>query len=90
MFKLCLVTCLGILLIKILSGVEIKNILAFAFGLSFVFGVYDGHCFLSFSLQKKKQKIVAGIDFIFSKYESKSATDSDEYLHTKKSKEKRI
>ena len=56
MFKLCLVTCSGILLIKILSGVEIKNILAFAFGLSFVFGVYDGHCFLSFSLQKRSRK----------------------------------
>ena len=53
--------------------------LAFAFGLSFVFGSYVAHRILSFLLQEKKQKIVDQIDFILNKYESKSTIDFDKY-----------
>ena len=79
MFKVCSVVCLGTLLIKILSDTKRKNMLAFTFGLSFVFGSYVAHRILSFLLQEKKQKIVDQIDFILNKYESKSTIDFDKY-----------
>ena len=79
MFKVCSVVCLGTLLIKILSDTKRKNMLAFTFGLSFVFGSYVAHRILSFLLQEKKQKIVDQIDFILNKYGSKSRTDFDKY-----------
>ena len=85
--KIWIVVYFGIFLIKILSNSETKNILAFAFGLSFVFGTYVGHCILSFFLQEKKQKIVAEYNLLLKKYECES-TDFREFLHTKKSEKK--
>ena len=52
--KAWIVICLDIFLIKILSDVEIKNMFAFALGLSFMFGSYVGHCILSFFIPRKE------------------------------------
>ena len=59
--------------------------LTFAFGLSFVFGTYVGHCILSFLLQEKKQQIVAEINLVLRKYQCESAKFR-EFLHTEKKK----
>ena len=57
--------------------------LAFTLALSFMFDVYVGHCILSFLLWKKKQKIIAEIDFVIKSYDE-SAKDFDKFVHSKK------
>ena len=87
MYKVWIVICLGISLIKILSDVETKNMFAFALGLSFMFCTYVGHCILHFVLQEKKQEIVAEIDLILKKYEDEcklTSTDFREFIHSEK------
>ena len=66
-----------------------KNMLAFAFGLSFMFGVYVGHCILSFLLWKKKQKVITEIDLVIRNYESTAESDFDKFLYSKKKKHKK-
>ena len=81
--KIWSVVYLGIFLVKILKYAKIKNMLAFAFGLSVVFGTYVGHCILSYFLWKEKTKIIAEVDLTIRNYES---TVSDKYLHSEKNK----
>ena len=57
--------------------------LGFALALSFMFGVYVGHCILSFLLWKKKQKIIAEIDLVIKNYD-KSTKDFDKFIHSQK------
>ena len=55
MFKVCSVVCLGTLLIKILSDTKRKNMLAFTFGLSFVFGSCRSSYFVFFIARKETE-----------------------------------
>ena len=54
--RICLVVCLDIFSIKILSDAEASNMFAFSFHLSFVSGTYGGHCILSYFSWKKRRK----------------------------------
>ena len=65
-----------------------KDMLAFAFGLSFMFGV--GQCILSFLLWKEKQKIIAEIDLLIRNYESTAKSDFDKFLYFEKNTKKEI
>ena len=62
--------------------------LAFGFGLSFVFGTYIGHYILSFLLYEKKQKIVAEIDLVLKKYGS--TADFCQLMHSEKPGKKEV
>ena len=64
--------------------------LVFALDLSFMFGVYVGHCILSFLLWKKKQKIIAEIDLVIKSYDE-SAKHFDKFVEeiSKKTKKKK-
>ena len=66
-----------------------KNMLSFAFGLSFIFGVYVGHCILSFLLWKKKQKVITEIDLVIRNYESTAESDFDKFLYSKKKSQRK-
>ena len=79
--RICSVVCLGIFSIKILSNAKANNMLAFAFSLRLVFGVFVGHCILSYFLWKKKKKIIAEIDLVIKNYES---ADFNKLLHSEK------
>ena len=83
--RVCSVVCFGIFLIKVLSDVETKNMLAFAFCLSFMFGVFVGHCIFYFLLWKKKQNIISEIYVVIRNYESTAESDFDRFLYSEKS-----
>ena len=84
--KICSVVCVGIFLMKILKDAETKHMLAFAFGLSFVFG-YVCNCILSYFLWKNiTDKIITEADLTIRNYES---TVSHKCLHFEKTPKKK-